>query len=244
VGAPGLPNRGASAPVYDYRIVRIYPHDSHAFTQGLIYLGGDLYESTGLNGASSVRKVELKSGKVVQRVALDGKYFGEGLTEWGPNLIQLTLRSNLGFIYDRSTLRMRQTFNYSGEGWGITHDESRLIMSDGTSVLRFLNPWTMQELGQLPVRDGGVEVAGLNELEYVRGEIYANVWLSDRIARISPVSGAVTGWIDLAGLLAPADKGAPGSVLNGIAYDARGDRLFVTGKRWPRLFEIGLIPRK
>lgn len=242
--APAVPGRGGSAPIYDYRIVRIYPHDRHAFTQGLIYLDGELYESTGLNGASSLRRVELKSGRVLQRHALDGKYFGEGLTAWGTSLIQLTLHSNLGFIYDRSTLHQRQTFRYGGEGWGLTHDGARLIMSDGSPVLRFLNPWTMQEAGRLPVRDGTAEIAGLNELEYVQGEIFANVWQTDRIARISPETGTVTGWIDLTGLLAPADRGAPGSVLNGIAYDAQNDRLFVTGKRWPRLFEIRLVPRR
>lgn len=235
---------GVSAvPVYGYRIVRVYPHDRHAFTQGLVYLNGELYESTGLNGASSVRRVELRSGRVLQRLSLDGKYFGEGLAVWGPNLIQLTFRSNIGFVYDRASLRLRQTFTYAGEGWGLTHDGTRLIMSDGTSVLRFLDPWTMRGQGVLPVRDRGREVTGLNELEFVNGEIFANVWPTDRIVRIAAGTGAVTGWIDLAGLLAPADKVASGSVLNGIAYDAANDRLFVTGKRWPRLFEIKLVPR-
>ena len=248
----GLPEPAAApvfgpvgvTPIYDYRIVRIYPHDRHAFTQGLLYLDGVLYESTGLNGASSVRRVELSSGRVLQRNDLDGKYFGEGLAAWGPNLIQLTLHSNLGFVYDRATLRRRQTFQYGGEGWGLTQDGQRLIMSDGSSVLRFLNPWTLQEAGQLPVRDGATAVTQLNELEYVRGEIFANVWQTDRIARIAPDSGRVTGWVDLTGLLAPADRGPPGSVLNGIAYDADNDRLFVTGKRWPRLFQIELVPRR
>lgn len=244
VGAPEVPGRHSVTPVYDYRIVRSYPHDSHAFTQGLLYLDGDLYESTGLNGASSVRRVELSTGRVLQRQDLDGKYFGEGLAAWGPNLIQLTLRTSLGFVYDRASLRLRQTFSYPGEGWGLTHDGARLIMSDGSSVLRFLNPWTLQDAGQLPVRDGTAEIAGLNELEYVRGEIFANVWPTDRIVRISPESGRVTGWIDLAGLLPAADRPASGSVLNGIAYDAQNDRLFVTGKRWPRLFEIKLVPRR
>jgi glutamine cyclotransferase len=244
-GNPAVPPPGGGAiPIYDYRVVRTYPHDRQAFTQGLIYVDGDLYEGTGLNGASSVRRVELRSGRVLQQFDLDGKYFGEGLTAWGPNLIQLTLHSNLGFVYDKSSLRLRQTFSYPGEGWGLTHDDSRLIMSDGTSVLRFLNPWTMQDAGHLPVRAGKAEITGLNELEYVRGEIYANVWQTDRIARIAPATGAVTGWIDLAGLLAPAERAIPGSVLNGIAYDARQDRLFVTGKRWPRLFEIRLMPRR
>lgn len=231
------------APQYDYRIVRVYPHDRDAFTQGLVYLNGELYESTGLNGASSVRRVDLRTGRILQRLELDGKYFGEGLAAWGPNLILLTLRSNIGFVYDRASLRQRQTFTYAGEGWGLTHDGVRLIMSDGSSVLRFLNPWTFQEQGVLPVRDGGREVAGLNELEFVNGEIFANVWPTDRIVRIAAATGAVTGWVDLSGLLAPVDKVAPGSVLNGIAYDAANDRLFVTGKRWPRLFEIKLVPR-
>ncbi|MCC6208446.1 MAG: glutaminyl-peptide cyclotransferase [Gammaproteobacteria bacterium] len=242
--AAGGGSSGAGpVPVYGYRIVRVYPHDRNAFTQGLVYLNGELYESTGLNGASSVRRVDLRSGRVSQQMPLDGKYFGEGLAAWGPNLILLTLRSNIGFVYDRASLRLRQTFTYAGEGWGLTQDGTRLIMSDGTSVLRFLNPWTMQGQGVLPVRDGGREVAGLNELEFVNGEIFANIWPTDRVARIAPGTGAVTGWIDLSGLLAPADKVAPGSVLNGIAYDAANDRLFVTGKRWPRLFEIKLVPR-
>lgn len=242
VGAPQSAGR-TSAPVYDYRIVRIYPHDRHAFTQGLLYLDGELYESTGLNGASSIRRVDLASGSVLQRHDLDGKYFGEGLAAWGPSLIMLTLRSNLGFVYDRASLRPRQTFSYAGEGWGLTQDGTRLIMSDGTSVLRFLNPWTLSDAGSLPVRDGSAEVAGLNELEYVRGEIFANIWPTDRIARIAPDTGFVTGWIDLAGLLPPGERPVSGSVLNGIAYDAQNDRLFVTGKRWPKLFEIRLVPR-
>jgi len=243
VRASQAPGRASMAPVYDYHVVRSYPHDRHAFTQGLLYLDGELYESTGLNGASSVRRVELASGRALQRHDLDGKYFGEGLAAWGPNLILLTLRSNLGFVYDRASLRPRQTFGYAGEGWGLTHDGTRLIMSDGTPVLRFLNPWTLQDAGRLPVRDGRAEVAGLNELEYVQGEIFANVWPTDRIARIAPETGLVTGWIDLTGLLPAAERRVSGSVLNGIAYDAQGDRLFVTGKRWPRLFEIRLIPR-
>lgn len=244
VEATDTPGRPAFTPVYDYRIVRSYPHDRHAFTQGLIYLDGDLYESTGLNGASSIRRVELASGRVLQRHDLDGKYFGEGLTAWGPNLIQLTLRTNLGFVYDRASLRLRQTFSYPGEGWGLTHDGERLIMSDGTPVLRFLNPWTLHDAGRLPVRAGTAAVAGLNELEYVQGEIYANIWPTDRIARISPQTGFVAGWIDLTGLMPAAERPASGSVLNGIAYDAPNDRLFVTGKRWPRLFEIRLVPRR
>ena len=228
----------APAPVQGYQIVRVYPHARDAFTQGLVYLDGFLYESTGLNGASSVRKVDLASGAVLQRVDLDGRYFGEGLTAWGPNLVQLTWRSGVGFVYDRRTLRQRQTFRYRGEGWGLTHDGRRLIMSDGTAVLRFLDPLTFAQAQELRVHDAGRPVTRLNELEYVRGEIYANVWPTDRIARISPETGQVLGWIDLSGLLTPAERTSTVGELNGIAYDAQRDRLFVTGKRWPKLFEI------
>lgn len=221
-----------------YEVVRVYPHARDAYTQGLIYLDGFLYESTGLNGASSVRKVDLTTGAVLQRFDLDGRYFAEGMTAWGPDLVQLTLRSGTGFVYDRRTLRLRQTFRYAGEGWGLTHDGRRLIMSDGSAVLRFLDPLTYAAAHELRVHDAGRPVARLNELEYVRGEIYANVWPTDRIARISPDTGQVLGWIDIEGLLSPAERTATVGDLNGIAYDAQRDRLFVTGKRWPKLFEI------
>ncbi len=230
------------APVQGYEIVRVYPHARDAFTQGLVYLDGHLYESTGLNGASSLRKVELRTGRVLRRHDLDAKYFGEGLVDWGPNLIQLTLRSGTGFVYDRETFRLRQTFQYRGEGWGLTHDGRRLIMSDGSAMLRFLDPLTFNGSYELRVHDGGRPVSNLNELEYVNGEIYANIWLTDRIARISPETGQVLGWIDLEGLLSIADRMLPVGELNGIAYDAVQDRLFVTGKRWPKLFEIRVLP--
>jgi glutamine cyclotransferase len=231
-------------PVYGYRVVNVYPHDRRAFTQGLIWCGGFLYEGTGLNGASSLRKVRLETGRVVERHSLDRRYFGEGITEWGGRLLQLTWKSNLGFIYDRSNLKVRGTFRYPGEGWGLTHDRERLIMSDGTASLRFLDPRTLLETGRLNVRYGGIPLADLNELEFVRGEIYANVYQTDWIARISPQTGAVTGWIDLHGLLPVADRRIPVDVLNGIAYDAGGKRLFVTGKLWPKLFEIELFRRE
>jgi glutaminyl-peptide cyclotransferase len=242
---PALAQAGAAAqpaPVQGYEIVRVYPHARDAFTQGLLYLDGYLYESTGLNGASSLRKVELRSGQVVQRNDLDAKYFGEGLAAWGPNLIQLTLRSGTGFVYDRETFRLRQTFQYRGQGWGLTHDGRRLIMSDGSAVLRFLDPLTFTETHELHVHDAGRPVSNLNELEYVNGEIYANVWPTDRIVRISPETGQVIGWVDLGGLLSLADRMRPVGELNGIAYDAARDRLFVTGKRWPKLFEIRILP--
>jgi len=223
---------------YGYRIVNTYPHDPQAFTQGLIYRDGFLFESTGRNGRSSLRKVRLETGEVVQQERIDPQYFSEGLTDWNDRLIQLTWQSNLGLVYDLATFTLQSTFRYPGEGWGLTGDRTRLIMSDGSDTLRFLDPTTFRELGRVSVRDGSVSVKNLNELEYVRGEIYANVWQTDRIARISPESGRVVGWIDLAGLLSTAYLSDPDAVLNGIAFDAEHDRLFVTGKLWPRLFEI------
>jgi glutamine cyclotransferase len=228
--------------VYSYRVVNVYPHDPEAFTQGLVYRDGFLYESTGLNGRSSLRKVRLETGEVIQQRQVDAQYFGEGLADWGGKLIQLTWRSNVGFVYDRASFNLERTFAYVGEGWGLTHDDTRLIMSDGSSSLRFLDPATLQETGRLTVTDRGRPVGGLNELEVVRGEIYANVWQTDRIARIAPASGHVTGWIDLSGLLPPSDQRGV-DVLNGIAYDGEHDRLFVTGKLWPKLFEIALVRR-
>ncbi len=230
--------------VYGYRVVNAYPHDRQAYTQGLIFSNGFLYESTGLHGASTLRRVQLATGRVLVRHSLDRRYFGEGLTEWGGSLFQLTWTSNVGFIYDRSSLMARGIFRYPGEGWGLTHDRKRLIMSDGTAILRFLDPGSFQETGRLPVLDGNLPVAELNELEFVQGEIFANIYRSDLIARISPQTGRVVGWIDLSGLLPEGEKGIPVDVLNGIAYDARKDRLFVTGKLWPKLFEIELFRRE
>lgn len=232
------------APVYGYKVVRTYPHDRDAFTQGLVYHRGVLYEGTGLHGRSSVRRVRLETGEVLQIRRLDPKYFGEGIAVWKNSLIQLTWRSEIGFVYDLETFEPRRTFTYTGEGWGLTHDGTRLIMSNGseTGTLQFLDPHTLRETGRLTVRDAGVPVAGLNELEYVKGEIYANVWNTERIARISPKTGQVTGWIDLRGLLDPREA-AGVDVLNGIAYDAEKDRLFVTGKLWPRIFEIQVVKR-
>jgi glutamine cyclotransferase len=203
-------------------------------------MDGHLYESTGLNGKSSVRMVDLTTGRVLQRYDLPSEYFGEGLTEWNGNLIQLTWKSETGFVYDSFSFALRRTFHYKGEGWGLTHDAKALILSDGTSVLRLLDPSSLREVRRLSVLDDRRQpVLNLNELEYVRGEIYANVWQTDRIARISPQTGKVLGWIDLSGLMeTPPNTDA---VLNGIAYDAKGDRLFVTGKLWPKLFEIRVV---
>ena len=225
-------------PVYGYRIVNTYPHDPMAYTQGLIYRDGFLFESTGLNGRSTLRKVNLETGEVVQQESVDPRYFAEGLTDWSNRLVQLTWRSNIGFLYDLATFRLQGTFSYAGEGWGLTHDRTRLILSDGSESLRFLNPETLREVGRVVVTDGGIPVKDLNELEYVRDEVYANVWHTDRIARVSAASGHVTGWIDLKGLLPRVYQLDPEAVLNGIAYDAAHDRLFVTGKLWPKLFEI------
>ena len=229
--------RSAGAPVFGYEVVKVYPHDRDAFTQGLLYRDGVLYESTGLNGRSSLRKVQLETGKVLQQTAVDARYFAEGLTDWGARLVQLTWNTNVGFVYDFASFKQVRTFSYAGEGWGLARDDRRLIMSDGTSTLRFLDPQTFAPAGQVQVVDGDRPVRDLNELEFIDGQVYANVWLTDRIAIISPGNGRVTGWINLAGLMA---RGAVSgdAVLNGIAYDAPGKRLFVTGKLWPSLFEI------
>jgi glutamine cyclotransferase len=226
-----------------FQVVKAYPHDGAAFTQGLVYVDGTLYESTGLNGQSSVRRVNLATGKVLQKQSVDPAYFAEGLTEWEGKLIQLTWQSGIGFIYDRTTLRLKGTFNYSGEGWGLTHDGRRLILSDGTATLRFLNPDSFREIGHVVVRDHGNPVQDLNELEFIKGEVYANVWHTNRIARISPATGEVLGWIDLTGLISQRSLPHSEAVLNGIAYDSANDRLFVTGKLWPKLFEIRLSPK-
>jgi glutamine cyclotransferase len=233
----------AGVPVYRYKVVRTFPHDRQAFTQGLMYLNGFLYEGTGQNGQSSIRKVRLETGEVLQIRSIDRQYFGEGIVVWKDRLIQLTWQHGVGFVYNRDTFEPLGTFNYRGEGWGLTHDGSRIIMSDGSAsgALRLLDPETLRQTGTLVVRDGNTPLPHLNELEFVKGEIYANVWQTERIARISPKTGRVTSWIDLSGLLDPREA-AGVDVLNGIAYDAEKDRLFVTGKLWPKVFEIQLIP--
>lgn len=229
-------------PVYTYQVVNTYPHDRAAFTEGLVIDQGTLYESTGLNGQSDVRRVDLESGAVQQRQALSSEYFGEGMTVWDDQIIQLTWQSHAGFVYDKDSFKLLKTFTYPTEGWGLTHDDAQLIMSDGTAILHFLDPNTLEETRRITVTANGAPVIYLNELEYVRGEIWVNVWKTERIARIDPQTGQVVGWIDLGGLLSSADHQQPVDVLNGIAYDAEHDRLFVTGKLWPKLFEIKLIP--
>lgn len=233
-------------PVYTYRIINIYPHDSTAFTQGLVYYNGFLYESTGLWGQSSLRKVDLTTGKVLQVYHLPKVYFGEGITLWHDKIIQLTWKSNTGWIYNYQTFEKLANFSYPTEGWGITHDGQKLIMSDGTDKLYFLEPTTLKKMGHLQVHAQGKPIVNLNEMEYIEGEIFANIWKSNYIARISPQTGQVLGWIDLTGLI---DKiklvsgSRPKNVLNGIAYDDQKKRLFVTGKLWPKLFEIEIQSR-
>ncbi len=232
-------------PVYPVTIINTYPHDPDAFTQGLVFKDGFLYEGTGLNGKSSLRKVELVTGKILQIRHLPSYFFGEGITVFDSKIIQLTYRSGVGFVYDLSSFELIKTFTYPTEGWGITHNGAQLIMSDGTATLFFLDPDTFAIAGKLKVIDENGPVHRLNELEFVRGEIYANIWQTDLIARIDPKSGRVKAWIDIKGLVPVKDRrqqreGVP----NGIAYDEQNDRLFVTGKLWPQIFEIKLVTTK
>ncbi len=229
-------------PRYSYRVVKAYPHDPTAFTQGLVFADGVFYESTCLNGHSTLRKVAPETGAVIQKVAVEDQYFAEGLALVGNELLQLTWRSRIGFVYDRATLKRLRTFEYPTEGWGMAFDGTSLVMSDGSSLLYFLDPKTQKPLRSLQVLERNQPVALLNELEFVKGELWANIWQTDRIARIDPHTGRVKGWIDLAGLLRPEARGPEGDVLNGIAWDKAGDRIFVTGKKWPWLFQIELVP--
>jgi glutaminyl-peptide cyclotransferase len=232
----------ARVPVYmtySYEIVNAYPHDTAAFTQGLVFYQGGLFESTGMYGSSSLRKVELETGRVLKKVDVPSQYFAEGLVLFHGRLLQLTWQNQIGFIYDQETFQQLGSFNYLSEGWGLTHDGKSLILSDGTNQIRFLDPNTFQVQRVINVLDRGQPVVRLNELEYVNGELLANVWLTNRLARINLNDGTVTSWIDLTGLLSPQES-VRADVLNGIAYDETGDRLFVTGKYWPKLFEIRL----
>lgn len=227
-----------------YRIVHTYPHDPNAFTQGLVYLDGHLYESTGLHGHSTLRMDDLQTGRVEQQATVPEQYFAEGLTNWGSTLIQLTWQAHIAFVYDRFTFRLLGTIKCPWEGWGLTQDGHSLILSDGTAKLHFLNPKTFAEERSITVKDKGQPVTELNELEWIKGEIYANVWHTDKIARISPETGQVLSWIDLTGLLPDDERSDREAVLNGIAYDAAHNRLFVTGKLWPKLFEIQLVKER
>jgi glutaminyl-peptide cyclotransferase len=231
----------AGIPEYTFDVVHTYPHDPAAFTEGLFYLNGFLYESTGLEEHSTIRKVRLESGRVVQKIDIPAQYFGEGIVNWKNQLVSLTWKSQVGFVFDLATLKQQRQFGYRGEGWALTQDGKQIIMSDGTPELRLLNPSTLKETGRITVTLAGKPLSNVNELEWVKGEIYANLWQTNWIVRIEPHTGAVVGLIDLTGLLSRSDF-VPGQtdVLNGIAYDAKGDRLFVTGKNWPKLFEIRL----
>lgn len=227
-----------TAPISGYRVVNEYHHDRGAFTQGLVYADGVLFEGTGRYGESTLRRVDLATGEVLQSRALAPEYFGEGIALLGDRIYQLTWKTQTAFVYDRETFDPLGTFSYPTEGWGLTTDGERLIMSDGTSRLVFRDPETFAEIGALDVRDDDQPIPYLNELEYVDGEIWANVWQSDFIARIDPATGRVTGWINLTGLLGSGARRAV--VLNGIAHDPATGRIFVTGKLWPRIFEIEL----
>ena len=233
----------AAVPEYSAVIVRTYPHDPRAFTEGLFYKDGFLYESTGRNGQSSIRKVVLQTGKVVLQHDLDSRYFGEGIVDWNERLIALTWKDQVGFVYDLGTFNQKSDFHYPGEGWSLTRDESHLIMSDGTSDLRILDPATLAEHGRIHVACDGRPILNVNELEWVNGEIFANVWLTNLIVRIDPATGAVAGIIDLTDIAGLVHPDSADAVPNGIAYDAAGDRLFITGKLWPSLFQIKLVQR-
>ena len=224
-------------PIYTYKIINVFPHDPEAFTEGLAFENGIMYEGTGLRGESSIRKVDLETGKILQIYKLPSQYYGEGITIYKDTIIQLTMDSEKGFIYNKNSLELLQEFTYAGEGWGITHDESRIIMSDGSSTLKLLDPATMKTTSSIKVSDNGVPVTMINELEYVNGKIYANIWQTNKIAIIE-LDGQVSGWIDLTGLLDRQKYGNTPDVLNGIAYDVKTGRLFMTGKLWPVIFEI------
>jgi glutaminyl-peptide cyclotransferase len=234
----------AAVPEYTAKVVKRYPHDPNAFTEGLLYYKGVLYESTGRNGQSSIREVTLNTGKVVRQTDLDPAYYGEGIVIWKDRLIQLTWKNEIGLIYDLNTFKLRSNFHYDGEGWALTQDGTHLIMSDGTSDLRFLDPDTMSETGRIHVTCEGRPIRQINEIEWVKNQIYANIWQTNVIVRIDPATGAVIGLIDLTDLAASTVTRATENVPNGIAYDAAADRLFVTGKLWPALYQITLSPRR
>lgn len=246
-GAPSQPQTktaatlGQQAQRYGYRVVNTYPHDSGAFTQGLFWLDGALYETTGQEGASSLRRVNLEDGRVLQKADMPAEVFGEGSTPWGDQILSITWQNGIGYRWNRRTFQQVGTWRYQGEGWGLANNGREIIMSDGSDTLKFLNPETLQEVRRVRVTVNGQPLPQLNELEFIRGEVWANVWNTGDIVRIDPASGNVTGVVDLRGLV-QENRGENSDVLNGIAYDAERDRIFVTGKYWPRLYEIALVP--
>lgn len=229
---------------YTYKVIKTFPHDPEAFTEGLVFEDGFLYEGTGQRGRSTLRKVELETGKILKIQKLPYEFFGEGIAIYNDKIIQLTYRSRVGFVYEKESFKVLQKFDYPTEGWGITYDGNQLIMSDGTDILYFLSPETFEVLNRIEVRDKDTAVSRLNELEYIKGEIYANVWMTERIVRIDPKTGKVVGWIHMDGIKSLLGENVKVDVLNGIAYDAAGDRLFVTGKCWPKIFQIELVESK
>lgn len=230
-------------PVLTVEVVKTYPHDKNAFTQGLVFENGALYEGTGLYGASELRRVDLETGRVLQRRPLPATVFGEGLTAFDGRLVQITWTSKTGYVYDPGSFELKGTFGYLTEGWGLTQDGQNLILSDGSPYLYFLDPRTYRPVRRVKVTDAGQEIRNLNELEFIDGQVYANVWMTDRIARIDPKTGAVTAWIDASAIVKSVPQGTPDDVLNGIARNPADGRLYITGKRWPSLFEVKIVPK-
>jgi glutamine cyclotransferase len=244
--APATAQVATAKPVveqFGYEIVRSYPHDPMSFTQGLTIVDGHLYEGTGLYGQSSLRRVDLQTGAALQQTALEGRFFGEGIAVVGDRIVQLTYQTGVGFVYDRKTFAKLKEFKYKGEGWGLTYDGQRLIMSDSTDTLRFWHPETFEEVGRLRVRDGDRAIDRVNEMEYVDGAIYANIWQEDRIARIDPKTGVVTAWIDMSNLLTATERSRGVDVLNGIAHDPKTGNFLITGKLWPWVFEVRFVKK-
>ncbi len=234
----------AATPVSGYTVVAKYPHSTDSYTEGFFYLDGLFYEGTGMEGRSALLAIQPATGKPVQQRMLPRQYFGEGIIDVGPNIYEWTWQTHIGFVIDRFSMRQIRTFNYTGEGWGMTKDKTSIITSDGSDTLRFRNQQTFAETRHIVVHDGTKTIDQLNELEYIKGEIWSNVWHDNRIARISPKDGHVIGWVDLTGILPDSQKKDAESVLNGIAYDAEHDRIFVTGKQWPTIFEIKVVPKQ
>ena len=239
--APTTTAQRKPAPVQTFKVIATFPHDQSSFTQGLVFADGQMYESTGLNGESTLRRVDVTTGQMLQRINVPAEYFAEGLALVGDELLQLTWQTKVGFVYDRKTFAQKRTFSYNTEGWGIAYDgASQLVMSDGSDTLTFLDPKTFTPGKKLRVLDAGKPVANLNELEWIEGEIWANIWLTDRIARISPNTGEVNAWIDLSTLYPRNERMPPADVMNGIAYDKATRRIFITGKKWPKLYQISV----